>query len=59
MLAALEKSARLGPEAALLLRSELGLVNLKRGVATGIKEQIAADKVQTALTNQVLYAPFT
>ncbi|KAG5190823.1 26S proteasome subunit like protein [Tribonema minus] len=41
---ALEKSARLGPEPSLLLSSELGLTNLRRGMAEGVKEQLAKDK---------------
>ena len=44
-IAALEKSARLGAEASLLLRSELGLVNLRRQQLDGIKDQLAKDKV--------------
>mmetsp|Transcript_12197 Transcript_12197/g.18246 ORF Transcript_12197/g.18246 Transcript_12197/m.18246 type:complete len:388 (+) Transcript_12197:43-1206(+) len=40
----IEKSARFGPEPSLLLRSELGLINLKRGLFGDLKDQIKADK---------------
>jgi hypothetical protein len=46
---ALEKTARLGVEPSLLLRSELGLTNLRRGQVDGFKEQLAKDKVFSTL----------
>jgi hypothetical protein len=49
---AVEKSARLGVEPSLLLRSELGLTNLRRGQADGVKEQLAKDKVSMPLQHQ-------